>query len=61
VQAEISETFIQGKGIANITPHRPFKKEKEIRQCVICLEDGVLINPCNCSGYYHKECLTSWI
>ena len=32
--------------------------------CRICLEEGDLIQPCNCSGtaaYVHKECLVKWL
>lgn len=32
--------------------------------CRICLEDGNLIQPCNCSGtaaYVHEECLVKWL
>jgi hypothetical protein len=32
--------------------------------CRICLEDGDLISPCNCTGtaaYVHEECLVKWL
>ncbi len=36
-------------------------RSEKINTCRICLEEGNLIRPCECTqGYFHKECLNQW-